>query len=63
MREKLWWEQQRKAKCGWLVKTDVGGKTQKLKRERTGFLGYTSPHIDYRWLDAGTVLGNEVWNF
>lgn len=22
------------------------------------FLGHASPHIDYRWLDAGTVLGN-----
>lgn len=35
MREKLWWEQQRKAKCGWRVKTDLGDKTQKLKREIT----------------------------
>lgn len=25
----------KKAQCGWLVKTDVGGKTQKLRREIT----------------------------
>lgn len=63
MRKKLWWEQQRKAKCGWLVKTDLGDKTQKLEREITDILEYTSPHIGYRWLDAVTVLGNEGWDF
>lgn len=53
----------KKAKRGWLLKTDVGGKTQKLKREITDMWGEAWPNIDYRWLATVTVLGNEMWYF
>lgn len=62
VRENLWWEEQRKL-TGWLVKTEVGGKTWKLKREITDVWEEAWPNAAYRWFAIVTAAGNEMQKF